>query len=210
MRARTGRSSARCPTCSGTSCRSTRSRAAARGAVRGASASRARRPDRAGRCGRHRASSRRCGGTPDKAPFRSPIDDFYLTNPIARASAVMAECSALARGARADGGGVGRMAEFWSDLSLAADHHRGAEPCCCSSLLLICDRLPPLCRPQDLGGGAAPARPERGRPVGPAAVLRRPAEVRAEGADRSRPAPTRACSCWRRWSPACWRSPPGR
>jgi NADH-quinone oxidoreductase subunit G len=41
------------------------------------------------------------GGTPDKAPFRSPIADFYLTNPIARASAIMAECSALARGARA-------------------------------------------------------------------------------------------------------------
>jgi NADH-quinone oxidoreductase subunit G len=41
------------------------------------------------------------GGTPDKAPFRSPVTDFYLTNPIARASAVMAECSALARGERA-------------------------------------------------------------------------------------------------------------
>ena len=36
------------------------------------------------------------GGTPDKAPFRSVVEDFYLTNPIARASAVMAECSALA------------------------------------------------------------------------------------------------------------------
>jgi NADH-quinone oxidoreductase subunit G len=32
----------------------------------------------------------------DKSPFRNAIDDFYLTNPIARASAVMAECSALA------------------------------------------------------------------------------------------------------------------
>ena len=31
-------------------------------------------------------------------PFRNPITDFYLTNPIARASAVMAECSALAFG----------------------------------------------------------------------------------------------------------------
>lgn len=31
-------------------------------------------------------------------PFVSPVKDFYLTNPIARASAVMAECSALARG----------------------------------------------------------------------------------------------------------------
>jgi NADH-quinone oxidoreductase subunit G len=32
----------------------------------------------------------------NSAPFRSPISDFYLTNPIARASAVMAECSVLA------------------------------------------------------------------------------------------------------------------
>jgi NADH-quinone oxidoreductase subunit G len=37
-------------------------------------------------------------GDLDKAPFRSVIDDYYLTNPIARASAVMAECSALAEG----------------------------------------------------------------------------------------------------------------
>ena len=28
-------------------------------------------------------------------PFRSPITDFYMTNPIARASKTMAECSAL-------------------------------------------------------------------------------------------------------------------
>jgi NADH-quinone oxidoreductase subunit G len=38
---------------------------------------------------------------PEKAAFTSPIDDFYLTNAIARASAVMAECSAIARGRRA-------------------------------------------------------------------------------------------------------------
>jgi NADH-quinone oxidoreductase subunit G len=37
-------------------------------------------------------------GDVDKAPFRSVIEDYYLTNPIARASAVMAECSALAEG----------------------------------------------------------------------------------------------------------------
>jgi NADH-quinone oxidoreductase subunit G len=36
------------------------------------------------------------GGTPDKTPFASPVDDYYLTNPIARASAVMAECSVIA------------------------------------------------------------------------------------------------------------------
>jgi NADH-quinone oxidoreductase subunit G len=35
---------------------------------------------------------------PAKEPFRSPIGDFYLTNPIARASATMAECSAIAAG----------------------------------------------------------------------------------------------------------------
>jgi NADH-quinone oxidoreductase subunit G len=36
-------------------------------------------------------------GTPDKAPFVSAVRDFYLTNPIARASRTMAECSALAQ-----------------------------------------------------------------------------------------------------------------
>jgi NADH-quinone oxidoreductase subunit G len=38
------------------------------------------------------------GGSVDKAPFKSSVEDFYLTNPIARASAVMAECSRLASG----------------------------------------------------------------------------------------------------------------
>jgi NADH-quinone oxidoreductase subunit G len=38
------------------------------------------------------------GGSFDKTPFKSPVADFYLTNPIARASAVMAECSSLASG----------------------------------------------------------------------------------------------------------------
>ncbi len=37
-------------------------------------------------------------GDLDNSVFASPVKDFYLTNPIARASAVMAECSALARG----------------------------------------------------------------------------------------------------------------
>ena len=32
-----------------------------------------------------------------KTAFATPVKDFYFTNPIARASAVMAECSALAR-----------------------------------------------------------------------------------------------------------------
>jgi NADH-quinone oxidoreductase subunit G len=38
------------------------------------------------------------GGKTEKTGFVSPVSDFYQTNPIARASAVMAECSALAFG----------------------------------------------------------------------------------------------------------------
>ena len=34
-------------------------------------------------------------GSVGDAPFASPVEDFYLTNPIARASVTMAECSAL-------------------------------------------------------------------------------------------------------------------
>ena len=41
------------------------------------------------------------GGATEKTAFAATVDDFYLTNPIARASAVMAECSALAKGALA-------------------------------------------------------------------------------------------------------------
>ena len=38
------------------------------------------------------------GGTLEKTPFKPLVEDFYLTNPIARASAIMAECSRLASG----------------------------------------------------------------------------------------------------------------
>jgi NADH-quinone oxidoreductase subunit G len=38
------------------------------------------------------------GGSLEKTPFKLPVEDYYLTNPIARASAVMAECSRLASG----------------------------------------------------------------------------------------------------------------
>ena len=40
------------------------------------------------------ALASREGGSKVDAPFVSPVRDFYLTNPITRASAVMAECSA--------------------------------------------------------------------------------------------------------------------
>ncbi len=45
----------------------------------------------------HIAAAAAIGGSVSNAAFASPVKDFYLTNPIARASAVMAECSALAK-----------------------------------------------------------------------------------------------------------------
>lgn len=43
------------------------------------------------------AKAAKLGGRLTKAAFTSAVVDFYMTNPIARASAVMAECSALAK-----------------------------------------------------------------------------------------------------------------
>ncbi|VAW13817.1 NADH-ubiquinone oxidoreductase chain G, partial [hydrothermal vent metagenome] len=44
----------------------------------------------------------RAGGEVSAEPFTPAFSDFYLTNPIARASRTMAECSALARGPMAE------------------------------------------------------------------------------------------------------------
>jgi NADH-quinone oxidoreductase subunit G len=38
------------------------------------------------------------GGSTGKEAFQPAIEDFYMTNPIARASAIMAECSVIAEG----------------------------------------------------------------------------------------------------------------
>ena len=57
------------------------------------------RPDRGRRCGRHQRSSPSSAAAATKRRSRSPVTDFYFTNPIARASAMMAECSALAHAA---------------------------------------------------------------------------------------------------------------
>ncbi len=43
------------------------------------------------------AALAKIGGRVTKQPFVSPVADFYMTNPIARASATMAECSKLAQ-----------------------------------------------------------------------------------------------------------------
>ena len=55
------------------------------------------------------ANAAKLGGRLTKAAFKSAVADFYLTNPIARASAVMAECSALAK--KTPAGGFRQAAE---------------------------------------------------------------------------------------------------
>ena len=45
---------------------------------------------------------RRSAATLSGPAFASPIRDFYLTNPIARASVVLAECSAMHLGPAAE------------------------------------------------------------------------------------------------------------
>ncbi len=65
---------------------------------------------------------------------------------------------------------------------MAAHHHGGAKPAAAGDPAGR-DRLHPPRRPQDLGGDGAAPRPERGRPLRPAAELRRLAEVRLQGAD---------------------------
>ena len=96
-RARTGRSCARSPTCSGSKLPYDSLGAAARRAVQGPPASRAidqiAPGDPADIDALAARAARRTRRRSDSA-----VADFYLTNPIARASAIMAECSALARG----------------------------------------------------------------------------------------------------------------
>jgi NADH-quinone oxidoreductase subunit G len=48
----------------------------------------------------HKLAAAASGNT-ERPPFRSSVDNFYFTNPIARCSAVMAECAALAQQRRA-------------------------------------------------------------------------------------------------------------
>ena len=48
------------------------------------------------------SASRRSAAIVPGPAFASPIRDFYLTNPIARASAVLAECSAMHLGPAAE------------------------------------------------------------------------------------------------------------
>jgi len=37
------------------------------------------------------------GAAPDSAPFRSPVGNFYMTDPIGRCSETMAQCTQMRR-----------------------------------------------------------------------------------------------------------------
>ena len=95
--ARTGPCCGPCPRCSGPSCRSIRSRRFGRHS--GLTSRFLQRPIALRHRPRLTSAALRAGeGGAGKAAFGSAVPDFYLTNPICRASAVMAECSALAGG----------------------------------------------------------------------------------------------------------------
>ncbi len=154
------------------------------------------------------------GGTPDKAPF-GPGNRRLLSHQSDRArvgghGGMLGDRRGQRRAApRRNRRRPMDSGEFWTNYIWPRDRHRGAERAAARPAAGR-HRLRALCRPQDLGGGADAARPQRGRALGPAAVLRRSHQVRGQGADHSRPAPTRACSCWRRSSRRCWRCRPGR
>ena len=85
---------------------------------------------------------------------------------------------------RAQRGGVNRHGRILDRLYLAAAHHCRAERALARPAPHH-HRLCALCRPQDLGGGADQARPQRGRPLGPAAIVRRSAQIHRQGTDHT-------------------------
>ena len=125
--------------------------------------------------------ARRHSSAASRSPLRSR--DFYLTNPIARASAVMAEMSALKKSHGHEhqpaSGGVGRICWITRQAGLGAlGTHPGLDRLLiltwcralpCSSALLRHHRLPAAHGPQGVGGRADAPRPQRGGPVRPAA-----------------------------------------
>ena len=166
---------------------------AAPGAVQGASALAAYRPDRARRCGRCAKAccarrQRRAGAVPfQRRRFLLHQSDRAL---FGRDGGMFGACA----GPRAhDGGGVGSDGRVLVRLHLAVADHGGREPAAAHHPADR-GRLYSLCRPQDLGGRADPARPQRGRPVGAVPVVRRSASSSCSRSRSSRRAPTRACS----------------
>ena len=117
------------------------------------------------------------------AAFVSPIADFYLTNPIARASKVMAECSALAKGRRSS---KRRNEDMTMDLLLTlliiVAKSLGDPGRRCLVLVayyILADRK--IWAAVQLRQG-----PERGGTLGHLAKFRRHDQVPGQGADHSR------------------------
>ncbi len=111
--------------------------------------------------------------------FVSPVKDFFLDQsdrPGLRRHGGMLGIGARAA-SDAAGGGVGGHEH---GLAAAASPHR-AEKRRAARRAADLYRLRSLCRPQDLGGGAAAARAECRRALGPVAELRRHAQIRLEG-----------------------------
>ena len=180
-------------------CRSTRSARCARRMAELAPHARRDRRDRAGGLGR--ASAR--AGELDRAPFASPIADFYRTNPISRASAVMAECSALFVG----GGRAGRpapMAELWSGI---------VWPVALIVLQILLIVVPLLvavayvtyAERKVIGAMQLRQGPMTVGPVRPAAADRRRPQAVRQGDHRPERRQQGRLPRWRRWSPSSWR-----
>ena len=185
-------------------------RAVAPGAVQGASPSAARSIRLRRASGADVTALAARGGSLDKAAFGSR-DRRLLSHQSDRA------------GVRHHGGMLGdrrgpqppsprrssRHGRIVDQLHLAADHHRRAER---AAARPAADRhrLCALRRSQDLGGGADQARAQRGRTLGPAAIVRRSAQIRRQGADHSRRRQQGRVSAGAARHRACLRSPPGR
>ncbi len=119
-------------------------------------------------------------------PFVNAISDFYMTNPIARASAVMAGLSALRANAACEtgGGGVAHDARKSLDIHerLWLEHTDACRAVAAAAGLAARDhRIFAADGSQGVGGGAAETRPERGWSLRLAAIVRGLAEVRFQG-----------------------------
>ena len=125
--------------------------------------------------------------------FASPIGDFYLTNPISRASTVMAECSRLFVRRRASWGRPAPMADALDRHHLARDDHGLPDPA--DRRAAAAGRgLRHLRRAQgDRRHAAAPGADDRRARSGCCSPWRTASSCSSRRPS-SRPAPTRSCS----------------
>jgi len=119
------------------------------------------------------------GGTPEKrAAFGSVIDDFYLTNPIARSSRRHGGMLGDRRGPYRSHRGRIAGCRTWRNFDQptfgrCSSSSRRACCCCC-----CCSSSPPMCSMPIARSGrrCRSGAAQRGRALGPAAILRRSAQ----------------------------------